>query len=161
MLKTNIKKHTLNKLLKDCCTKNAFTFNNLIYEQIDGVSMGSCLGPTLASIIMTELEIKVANSFFKDDTLLLIKGIDHFTVIVKIKFLITKGTTLFTMCPCCNGCFIDETERCLITRITKHGTKEIEPMFKHLSGCEVFKDCYCLYSLLLLFSEDEHDSLSL
>ena len=29
--------------LKDCFTKNAFTFNNVIYEQIDGVSMGSCL----------------------------------------------------------------------------------------------------------------------
>ena len=45
LLTTNIKKRTLKKLLKDCCTKSAFTFNNVIYEQIDDVSMGSCLGP--------------------------------------------------------------------------------------------------------------------
>ena len=55
LLKTNIKKPALKKQLKDCCTKNAFTFNNVIYEQIDGVSMGSHLGPTLANIIMTGL----------------------------------------------------------------------------------------------------------
>ena len=30
----------------------------MIYEQLDGVSMGSCLGATLANIVMTELEIK-------------------------------------------------------------------------------------------------------
>ena len=43
LLKTNIKKRTIKKLLKDCCTKNALSLNNTIYEQIDGVSMGSCL----------------------------------------------------------------------------------------------------------------------
>ena len=58
LLTTNIKKLTLRKLLKDCCTKNEFIFNNIIYEQLDGVSMGSCLGATLANIVMTELEIK-------------------------------------------------------------------------------------------------------
>ena len=42
-----------------------FTFNNVFYEQIDVVSMGSCLGPTF-NIIMTELEIKVIDSLFKD-----------------------------------------------------------------------------------------------
>ena len=52
-------------------------------------------------------------------------------------------------CPSCNDCYISKTERrlmmfmndgefinyerCLITRITKHGTKETEPMFKHHS----------------------------
>ena len=30
-------------------------------------------------------------------------------------------------CPGCNGCCIGKTERCLITRITEHGTKETEP----------------------------------
>ena len=34
-------------------------------------------------------------------------------------------------------------------------------MFKHLSECESFKDCYWLYSLSSLFSEDEHDDNSL
>ena len=35
------------------------------YEQIGGLSMGSCLGPTLAKIITTELELKVADGLFK------------------------------------------------------------------------------------------------
>ena len=95
MLTTNIKKRTLKKLLKDCCNKNAFTFNNVIYEQIDSVSMGSCLGPTLANIIMTELEMKVVDSLFKvgllkfyiryvDDTLALIKESDTDNVLSKL-----------------------------------------------------------------------------
>ena len=61
-----------------------FSFNNKLYQQKDGVSVGSSLGPVLANIIMTELEDVVikplnANSTIKfyirfvDDTLLLIK----------------------------------------------------------------------------------------
>ena len=42
LLTANIKKCTLKKLLKGCCTQNAFIFSSVIYEQIDGVSMGSC-----------------------------------------------------------------------------------------------------------------------
>ena len=39
------------------CTKNVpFTFNNEIYQQRDGVSMGSPLGPVLPGIIMVALE---------------------------------------------------------------------------------------------------------
>ena len=34
-------------------------------------------------------------------------------------------------------------------------------MFKHLSECELFKDCRCLYSLSSLFNVDEHDDISL
>ena len=64
LLKTNFKKRTMNKLLKDCCTKNTFSFNNSIYEQIDGVSMGSCLGPVSANIVMTELETVIVDTLF-------------------------------------------------------------------------------------------------
>ena len=56
LIDTNLSKRTLKKLLLDACKKTAFSFNNVIYEQIDGVSMGSSLGPTLANVIMTELE---------------------------------------------------------------------------------------------------------
>ena len=45
--------------------------------------------------------------------------------------------------------------------VNEHGTKETKPMFKHLSEYESFKDFYWLYSLLSLFSEDEHDDISL
>ena len=74
-------------VLKDCCTKNAFSLSNTIYEQIDDVSMGSCLGPVLANIIMTELETVIVDKLFAanllkffiryaDDTLALIKDIE-------------------------------------------------------------------------------------
>ena len=46
----------MKKLLKDVCSKTAFTFNDKIYKQIDGVSMGSPLGPLIVNIFMTELE---------------------------------------------------------------------------------------------------------
>ena len=59
----------------------------MYYEQCDGVSMGSSLGPVLANIIMTELEEIVVKPFIEneilkfycryvDDTLLLLKRSD-------------------------------------------------------------------------------------
>ena len=54
-ISTNLKKRSLKKLILDTCTKTAFLFNNIIYEQKDGVSMDSVLGPVMANIIMTEL----------------------------------------------------------------------------------------------------------
>ena len=84
LVSTNLKKRTLKKLILDTCTKTAFSFNNKLYQQKDGVSMGSSLGPVLANIIMTEIEDVVIKSLiinstiklytrFVDDTSLLIK----------------------------------------------------------------------------------------
>jgi len=84
LTKTTLKWRTLKKLLLDACKKTAFSFNNVIYEQIDGVSMGSSLGPTLANVIMTELEKVIVDELvasgmikfyirYVDDTLLLTK----------------------------------------------------------------------------------------
>ena len=64
-------------------------------------------------------------------------------------------------CPGCKICYIGKTERCLITRITEHGTKETESMFKHLSECELLKDCCWLCSFLSLFNEHEHNDIYL
>ena len=83
-ISTNMNKRTLKKLITDTCTKTAFSFNNKLYQQKDGVSMGSSLGPVLANIIMTELENKIIKplitdgtikfySRFVDDTLLIVK----------------------------------------------------------------------------------------
>jgi hypothetical protein len=48
-----IRKRKLNKLLLDSCTKTPFSIYDQLYRQIDGISMGSPLGPTLADILMT------------------------------------------------------------------------------------------------------------
>ena len=56
LINTNLKKSKMKKLLLDSCTKTAFSFDNVLYEQCDGVSMGSSLGPVLANIILTEFE---------------------------------------------------------------------------------------------------------
>ena len=84
LIQTKLQKRTLKKLLLESCKKTAFSFNDIIYEQIDGVSMGSSLGPTLANVIMTELERVVVDKLvqsgiikfyirFVDDTLVLAK----------------------------------------------------------------------------------------
>ena len=45
------------KKLLTLCTKNVhFSFNKEIYIQIDGVAMGSPLGPVMANIFTAELE---------------------------------------------------------------------------------------------------------
>ena len=42
-----------------CLTKGTFfMFNNKYYKQVDGVAMGSPLGPALANIFMCSLESK-------------------------------------------------------------------------------------------------------
>ena len=51
----------MKKLLKDCCTKNPFYFNNTIYKKIEGVTMRSCLGSVLAHIIVSELETVIVD----------------------------------------------------------------------------------------------------
>ena len=52
MIKTKIKK----KLLEICTKEMHFSFNGVIYRQVDGVAMGSPLGPVLANVFMVELE---------------------------------------------------------------------------------------------------------
>ena len=68
--------------------------NGVMLEQIDGVSMGACLGPVLANIIMTELEKMIVDDMinsglikfyarYVDDTLLLVKPEDIDRIITR------------------------------------------------------------------------------
>ena len=46
------------------CTKNVhFTFNNETYIPVDGVAMGSTMGPVVAEAFMVELETTVTPNF--------------------------------------------------------------------------------------------------
>jgi len=51
-----LEKDTLKKLLIICTQESHFQFNGKYYEQIDGVAMGSPLGPLFANIFMDEFE---------------------------------------------------------------------------------------------------------
>lgn len=48
----------LNELLVICTQKSHFQFNGEFYDQVDGVAMGSPLGPLFANIFMDEFEKK-------------------------------------------------------------------------------------------------------
>ena len=87
LIDTTLSKRTLKKLLLDACTKTVFSFDNTLYEQIDGVSMGSCLAPVSANIILTEFEKVVVDDLvslgilifyrrYVDDTLVSMKVSD-------------------------------------------------------------------------------------
>ena len=58
-IKTSIPKPILKELLLLCTKHLHFRFNGEIYTQIDGVAVGSPLGPLLANIFMISLEEKV------------------------------------------------------------------------------------------------------
>ena len=75
--------------------ETTFSFNNQLYGQCDGVSMGSSLGSALANIIMTELENVIVRDLIADgtvvlyahnvdDTLLLIKPENVQKVLMKL-----------------------------------------------------------------------------
>ena len=54
----NLNREELKKLLIICTQKSHFQFNGNYYEQIDGVAMGSPLGPLFASFFMSSFERK-------------------------------------------------------------------------------------------------------
>ena len=53
---TKITRQQMKKLLLICTKEMHFGFNGRMYQQIDGVAMGSPLGPVIANIFMSELE---------------------------------------------------------------------------------------------------------
>ena len=55
-LRISISRNEMKELLLLCTKKVHFIFNGKIYMQVDGVAMGSPLGPVLVDIFMIELE---------------------------------------------------------------------------------------------------------
>ena len=81
-LYTNISKKEMKELLLLCTKNTHFTFKNEIYQQCDGVPMGSPLGPVIAGIFMVELEKSLIPNLtehmspwkqYVDDTIAVIK----------------------------------------------------------------------------------------
>ena len=67
----NIQKQVLEQLLHICTSETPFKHNGQVYKQINGVSMGSPLGPTFADFYMSYVEnyllsqsIRISNPCF-------------------------------------------------------------------------------------------------
>ena len=60
-----IPKHVFIELMKTATTSVEFSFNNIMYRQIDEVAMGSPLGPALANIFVGYYESKLFNKISK------------------------------------------------------------------------------------------------
>ncbi len=76
------------KLLGFAVKENHFIFNGQLFDQIDGVAMGSPLGPSLANVFMSELEQRFLSNCppeckpvlyrrYVDDTFCLFRNRDH------------------------------------------------------------------------------------
>jgi hypothetical protein len=55
----DLTKDELRRLLLICTTKSHFQFDKVYYEQVDGVAMGSPLGPLFANVFMSDFENKL------------------------------------------------------------------------------------------------------
>ena len=60
MVKTKLKREELKSLLELCTKEMHFSFDGKLYKQVDGVCMGSPLGPVLANVFMVHLEESIA-----------------------------------------------------------------------------------------------------
>ena len=88
----SISRNKMKELLLLCTKKDHYTFNGKIYMQVDGVAMGSPLGPVLVDIFMIELEKAILPELtecikywkrYVDDTLSFVK-------LGTISYIITK-----------------------------------------------------------------------
>ena len=106
----NLTKMDLVDLLSVATKEQLFQFNGALYEQTDGVAMGSPLGPLLANVFMTHIEEKLERegkllSFYRryvDDTLTIMPNTEtasNFLDTLKQAHFSLK----FTMETECNG----------------------------------------------------------
>ena len=95
---------TLRELLKLCCQNVPFMFDGAIYEQFEGMAMGSNLAPTMAQFAMDSIESKIEAQkkplFYKrfiDDLVLVFESeskadefLHYFNTLGEIKFTMEK-----------------------------------------------------------------------
>ena len=72
-------------LLRNCLQESIFTFNNKLFKQIDGVSMGSRLGPIIANIFMDYFECQHINELTKLGVKLWLRYVDDTFVVINNK----------------------------------------------------------------------------
>lgn len=104
-----IKKQALRELLHLACRNILFSFNDVLYFQTDGMSMGSCLAPTMAAFAMDLLEKQLKN--FKGSAPVFYKRYvdDIFCLFHKNASIDEFHNYMNTLHP--NLCFTVETEQ--------------------------------------------------
>ena len=66
---TDVPKKEMRELLYLCTGNAHFALNNKTYLQVDGVAMGSLLGPVLSNIVMVELKRNILPTLSNDISL--------------------------------------------------------------------------------------------
>ncbi|KXJ18274.1 hypothetical protein AC249_AIPGENE15544 [Exaiptasia diaphana] len=88
----NITKQDLTDLLNAATKDQLFQFDGVLYEQFDGVAMGSPLGPLLANVFMCSIEEQLEHdgnmpSYYRryvDDTLTIMPDVNSANVFLKL-----------------------------------------------------------------------------
>ena len=91
-IETKLTREEMKELLVTCTKEMHFSFNGVIYRQINGVAMGSPLGPVIANVFMVELENTLVPQL-EDSVSLWCRYVDDtFTFIKKgsIEFVLEK-----------------------------------------------------------------------
>ena len=83
-------KETLRELLLICTTESHFIFNGCYYDQIDGVSMGSPLGPTFANFFIDNLENQIMTTLKRYGVKVWLRYVDDTFVVLKSKDCVEK-----------------------------------------------------------------------
>ena len=80
---SKINKKDLKKLFQICTSETHFMFNGDYYDQIDGVCMGSPLGPVLANLFMGIKEIEWINDYAGEKPLFYRRYVDDICCVFK------------------------------------------------------------------------------
>ena len=156
VISTKFKKRSMKNLLLDTCTKTAFIFNGVIYEQRDSVCMGCNLGSLLAKILIANLVallqrigltlpkscfLKIQSNGFKT-CFIRIKtqyNVNNIKFYCNTKVKTTALHNLFVYdfsWPGCGANYIGKTEKTLYEKAVEHvWAANNSTGYNHLSDC--------------------------
>lgn len=141
-MKTDITQSGLTELLRIATKDQLFQFDGQLYEQVDGVAMGSPLGPLMANVFLCSIEEQLDRnnklpSFYKryvDDTLATMPNIQAATAFLStlnechpaIQFTITSNAShIASQIPYVNQRLLskwlpEDTKKCMGSEIKSY-----------------------------------------
>ena len=82
-----MKKEIFIKLLR-LATQGQSLYKDILYKQIDGVTMGSPLGPIIANFFLANLENRIVKNKNQHSLKLYLRYVDDVLLFLKIKMLV-------------------------------------------------------------------------